>query len=166
MSQSSGTYRLKDHRRTVVVDKKVREELDRILETFSIQVDNPIAVSYLWHIFLVVSASQIFALNFHFMIKSCEAICQSLHVRLNKNLIFFTFQILNQDAAKTFLFKCDEYKLYEFFMRATQVCSLKPILFQSFPSQPTNSNIWLTVDLTCMMTQNFSSTGCGPGGFF
>ena len=86
VSQSSGTYRLKDHRRTVVVDKKVREELDRILETFSIQVDNPIAVSYLWHIFLVVSASQIFALNFHCMIKFCEVICQCLYVRLNKNL--------------------------------------------------------------------------------
>lgn len=30
-------------------------------------------------------------------------------------------QILNQDAAKTFLFKCDPSKLYEFFMRATQL---------------------------------------------
>ena len=80
---------------------------------------------------------------------------------------FFIFQILNQDAAKTFLFKCDEYKLYEFFMRATQVCSLmKPILFQSFPSRPTNSKIWPIVDLTCMMTQIFSSTGCEPGGSF
>jgi chromosome segregation ATPase len=29
--------------------------------------------------------------------------------------------ILNQDAAKTFLFKCDPSKLYEFFMRATQL---------------------------------------------
>jgi DNA repair ATPase RecN len=50
----------------------VREELDRILDSFAIQLDNPIA-------------------------------------------------ILNQDAAKTFLFKCDPSKLYEFFMRATQL---------------------------------------------
>lgn len=29
--------------------------------------------------------------------------------------------VLNQDTAKTFLFKCDPDKLYTFFMRATQV---------------------------------------------
>ena len=29
--------------------------------------------------------------------------------------------ILTQDSAKTFLFKCDPHKLYDFFMRATQL---------------------------------------------
>merc|ERR1719167_641881 len=33
--------------------------------------------------------------------------------------------ILNQDAAKTFLFRCDPLKLYEFFMRATQLDECK-----------------------------------------
>ena len=36
-------------------------------------------------------------------------------------LIKILSQILNQDAAKTFLFQCDPSKLYEFFMRATQL---------------------------------------------
>jgi len=72
VTQSSSTYKIKDHKGKVVVDKKVREELDRILMSFNIQVDNPIAV-------------------------------------------------LNQDTAKTFLFKCDPDKLYTFFMRATQL---------------------------------------------
>lgn len=67
-----GSYRLKNHRGRVVLDKKVKEELNKILEAFAIQVDNPIA-------------------------------------------------ILNQDSAKTFLFKCDPNKLYEFFMKATQL---------------------------------------------
>jgi len=72
VTQSSSTYKIKDHRGKVVVDKKVKEELDRILMSFNIQVDNPIAV-------------------------------------------------LNQDTAKTFLFKCEPDKLYTFFMRATQL---------------------------------------------
>jgi len=72
VTNSSCTYKLKDHRGKVVVDKKVKEELDRVLMSFNIQVDNPIAV-------------------------------------------------LNQDTAKTFLFKCDPDKLYTFFMRATQL---------------------------------------------
>ena len=72
VTNSSSTYKLKDNRGKVVVDKKVKEELDRILMSFNIQVDNPIAV-------------------------------------------------LNQDTAKTFLFKCDPDKLYTFFMRATQL---------------------------------------------
>ena len=76
-----------------------------------------------------------------------------------KTSFLFIFQILNQDAAKTFLFKCDEYKLYEFFMRATQVCSLKPILFQSFPSRPTNSKIWLTVWWLKMFLRLVASQG-------
>jgi chromosome segregation ATPase len=71
-TSGASTYKIKDHRGRIMCDKKVREELDRITEAFSIQVDNPIA-------------------------------------------------ILNQDAAKTFLFKCDPSKLYEFFMRATQL---------------------------------------------
>ena len=33
--------------------------------------------------------------------------------------------VLNQDTAKTFLFKCDPDKLYTFFMRATQVQCLE-----------------------------------------
>ena len=65
VTNSSSTYKLKDNRGKVVVDKKVKEELDRILLSFNIQVDNPIAV-------------------------------------------------LNQDTAKTFLFKCDPDKLYIF----------------------------------------------------
>ena len=35
---SSSTYKLKDHRGKVVVDKKVKEELDRVLMSFNIQV--------------------------------------------------------------------------------------------------------------------------------
>ena len=56
--------------------KKVKEELERILLNFNIQVDNPIAV-------------------------------------------------LNQDTAKTFLFKCDPTQLYTFFMKGTQLESCK-----------------------------------------
>lgn len=42
------------------------------------------------------------------------------------NYVRFRFvQILNQDAAKTFLFKCDPGKLYDFFMRATQLADCK-----------------------------------------
>ena len=44
VTQSSSTYKLKDARGHVVVDKKVKEELDRICLNFNIQVDNPIAV--------------------------------------------------------------------------------------------------------------------------
>ena len=44
VTQSSSTYKLKDYQGQVVVDKKVREELERILLAFNIQVDNPIAV--------------------------------------------------------------------------------------------------------------------------
>ena len=40
-----GGYKLKNDHGRIVVDKKVREELNRILEAFAIQVDNPIAVS-------------------------------------------------------------------------------------------------------------------------
>ena len=46
-ASGSMSYKIKDNRGRVVCDKKVREELDRILESFSIQVDNPIAVSYI-----------------------------------------------------------------------------------------------------------------------
>jgi len=76
VTQTSSTYKIKDHKGKVVVDRKVKEELDRILMSFNIQVDNPIAV-------------------------------------------------LNQDTAKTFLFKCEPDKLYQFFMRATQLESCK-----------------------------------------
>ena len=38
VTQSSSTYKLKDARGRVVVDKKVKEELDRILLNFNIQV--------------------------------------------------------------------------------------------------------------------------------
>ena len=76
VTNSSSTYKLKDHRGHVVVEKKVKEELDRVLMSFNIQVDNPIAV-------------------------------------------------LNQDTAKTFLFKCEPDKLYTFFMRATQLETCK-----------------------------------------
>jgi len=72
VTQTSSTYKIKDHKGKVVVDRKVKEELDRILMSFNIQVDNPIAV-------------------------------------------------LNQDTAKTFLFKCEPDKLYQFFMRGTQL---------------------------------------------
>lgn len=75
-TSGSGSYKLKDDRGTVVVERRVKEELDRILSTFLIQVDNPIA-------------------------------------------------ILNQDYAKTFLFSCDPSKLYEFFMRATQLQDIR-----------------------------------------
>ena len=39
VTQSSSTYKLKDARGRVVVDKKVKEELDRILLNFNIQVE-------------------------------------------------------------------------------------------------------------------------------
>ena len=38
VTNSSSTYKLKDHRGKVAVDKKVKEELDRILMSFNIQV--------------------------------------------------------------------------------------------------------------------------------
>ena len=41
----AGGYKVKDCNGKIVCDKKVRDELDRILENFGIQVDNPIAVS-------------------------------------------------------------------------------------------------------------------------
>ena len=44
VTQSSSIYKLKDARGKVVVDKKVKDELDRILIAFNIQVDNPLAV--------------------------------------------------------------------------------------------------------------------------
>ena len=46
----ASAYKIKDSRGRIVCDKKVREELDRILESFTIQVDNPIAVriNYCW----------------------------------------------------------------------------------------------------------------------
>ena len=65
-------WRIKDENGKVVIDKPKRDELDRILVNFNIQIDNPIA-------------------------------------------------LLNQDTAKTFLFKCQPDKLYEFFMKATQL---------------------------------------------
>ena len=46
---------------------------------------------------------------------------------LDRILVCFNIQIdnpialLNQDTAKTFLFKCQPDKLYEFFMKATQL---------------------------------------------
>merc|ERR1719394_1009192 len=76
VTNSSSTYKILDHKGKPVVQKKHREELERILFAFNIQVDNPIAV-------------------------------------------------LNQDTAKTFLFKCDPDKLYTFFMRATQLEACK-----------------------------------------
>ena len=71
-ASGGGMYKIKDQNGKIVVDRKVKEELDRILTAFMIQVDNPIA-------------------------------------------------ILNQDTAKSFLYKCDPSKLYDFFMRATQL---------------------------------------------
>ena len=44
VTQSSSIYKLKDTRGKVVVDKKVKDELGRILIAFNIQVDNPLAV--------------------------------------------------------------------------------------------------------------------------
>jgi len=76
VTQTTSTYKIFDHKGKPVVQKKHREELERILFAFNIQVDNPIAV-------------------------------------------------LNQDTAKTFLFKCDPDKLYTFFMRATQLEACK-----------------------------------------
>ena len=38
MASGSGTYKLKDERGRIVRDKKVKEELERILSCFSIQV--------------------------------------------------------------------------------------------------------------------------------
>ena len=63
---------LKNDKGKVVMDKRVKEELERIKTCYNIQIDNPIA-------------------------------------------------LLNQDTAKTFLFKCQPDKLYDFFMRATQL---------------------------------------------
>jgi len=93
VTQSSSTYKIKDHRGKVVVDKKVKEELDRILMSFNIQVDNPIAV-------------------------------------------------LNQDTAKTFLFKCEPDKLYQFFMRATQLEGCKND-YNDAASEKTQSETYL-----------------------
>ena len=61
----SGTssYKIKDNRGRIVCDKKVREELDRILDSFAIQVDNPIAVCT-----LVINLKSMHA-NFSYHIK-------------------------------------------------------------------------------------------------
>lgn len=44
VTQTQSTYKLKDATGNVVVIKKVKEELERILLAFNIQVNNPIAV--------------------------------------------------------------------------------------------------------------------------
>ena len=72
LASGGGGYRLKDAKGRIVKEKKTKEELDKILYSFGIQVDNPIA-------------------------------------------------ILNQDAAKTFLYKCEPARLYEFFMKASRL---------------------------------------------
>ena len=76
VTNSASSYRIMDDKGKPVVEKKHKEELERILMAFNIQVENPIAV-------------------------------------------------LNQDTAKTFLFKCDPDKLYTFFMKATQLEACK-----------------------------------------
>ena len=40
VTQTSSTYKLKDHSGKIVTERKVREELDRILLSFNIQVGN------------------------------------------------------------------------------------------------------------------------------
>ena len=72
VTNTSSTYKIMNDNGKPVVERKHKEELERILMAFNIQVDNPIAV-------------------------------------------------LNQDTAKTFLFKCDPGHLYTFFMKATQL---------------------------------------------
>ena len=76
VTNTTSTYKIMDDKGKAVVEKKHKEELERILMSFDIQVENPIAV-------------------------------------------------LNQDTAKTFLFKCDPEKLYVFFMKATKLESCK-----------------------------------------
>jgi len=44
VTHSSSTYKIKDHNGTVVVDKKVKEEVDNILTHFNIQIENPIVM--------------------------------------------------------------------------------------------------------------------------
>jgi len=41
-ASGGGTYRLRNEHGKVVVEKRVREELDRILSCFNIQIENPI----------------------------------------------------------------------------------------------------------------------------
>ena len=45
VTNTSSAYRIMDDKGKVVVEKKHKEELERILMAFNIQVDNPIAVS-------------------------------------------------------------------------------------------------------------------------
>ncbi|TRY73305.1 hypothetical protein TCAL_02244 [Tigriopus californicus] len=91
-SGGTGGYKLKNFQGQIVVDKRVREELDRILLSFRIEVDNPIG-------------------------------------------------ILHQDAAKTFLFQCHPHKLYEFFMRATQLEKCKADYFEAAAEREFSASI-------------------------
>ena len=43
-ASGGGTYRLRNEHGKVVVEKRVREELDRILSCFNIQIENPIGM--------------------------------------------------------------------------------------------------------------------------
>ena len=43
-ASGAGSYRLKNEHGKVVVEKRVREELDRILSCFNIQIENPIGM--------------------------------------------------------------------------------------------------------------------------
>ena len=43
----------------------------------------------------------------------------------------FSTALLTQDTAKTFLFKCQPEKLYEFFMKATQLEDCKTVIKES-----------------------------------
>ena len=80
-ASGGGSYRLKNEKGKIVADRRVREEISRMLSCFNVQLNNPIA-------------------------------------------------ILPQDTAKTMLFSLKPDKLYEFFMKATQLEELYRYFFQ------------------------------------
>ena len=58
--------------------------------------------------------------------------------------------LLTQDTAKTFLFKCQPEKLYEFFMKATQLDECKTIIGESV------EELKMARSMLALKTENFA----------
>ena len=100
LNSGGGTYKLKNEKGKIVLDKRAKEELERILLTFNIQLDNR-----KW---------------------------TTIHPNSsNERSLSSAIALLNQDTAKTFLFKCNPKDLYSFFMRATQLEDCEQLYKQS-----------------------------------
>ena len=124
-ASGGGTYRLRNEHGKVVVEKRVREELDRILSCFNIQIENPIGMTF---------SSTITYLNISM-----------------QHFYSFSSALLTQDTAKTFLFKCQPEKLYEFFMKATQLEECKTII------KETVEELQKARSMLALKTENFGN---------